>query len=212
MRRDRQSARRWIDDGIAYLEAREILGPLLYLRGLQATVELRQATGARRRRPRGGCWRSRAGGGSPACTRWPPWRVCLSGAARPTRRRASCGTCGRSRRRAAAAPRRAGRDRPRRARGADRRVGSCGAAAAQHPHSGETAGRGPGGRRDRLLVVPRGDLDARELGEADPEDPYALRGRGTGAPPRRGGSSWSTPSNGRPPSPMPTTRRRCSPP
>ena len=40
LRRDRKSARRWVDEGISYLEAREILGPLMYLRGLQATTEL----------------------------------------------------------------------------------------------------------------------------------------------------------------------------
>ena len=40
LRRDRMTARRWIGEGIAYLEPREILGPLQYLRGLQATTEL----------------------------------------------------------------------------------------------------------------------------------------------------------------------------
>ena len=34
------TARRWIGEGVEYLEPREILGPLLYLRGLQATTEL----------------------------------------------------------------------------------------------------------------------------------------------------------------------------
>ncbi|HVG66763.1 MAG TPA: AAA family ATPase, partial [Gaiellales bacterium] len=40
LRRDLDTARRWISEGIEYLEPREILGPLLYLRGLQATTEL----------------------------------------------------------------------------------------------------------------------------------------------------------------------------
>ena len=40
LRRDQATARRWIGEGIAYLEPREILGPLQYLRGLQATTEL----------------------------------------------------------------------------------------------------------------------------------------------------------------------------
>jgi DNA-binding CsgD family transcriptional regulator/tetratricopeptide (TPR) repeat protein len=40
VRRDRTTARRWIGEGVAYLEPREILGPVQYLRGLQATTEL----------------------------------------------------------------------------------------------------------------------------------------------------------------------------
>ncbi len=40
LRRDWRTARRWIGEGIAYLEPREILGPLQYLRGLGATTEL----------------------------------------------------------------------------------------------------------------------------------------------------------------------------
>ena len=39
-RRDWTTARRWIGEGVEYLEPREILGPLRYLRGLQATTEL----------------------------------------------------------------------------------------------------------------------------------------------------------------------------
>jgi len=40
LRRDWTTARRWIGEGVEYLEPREILGPLRYLRGLQATTEL----------------------------------------------------------------------------------------------------------------------------------------------------------------------------
>ena len=40
LRRDWTTARRWIGEGVEYLEPREILGPLQYLRGLQATTEL----------------------------------------------------------------------------------------------------------------------------------------------------------------------------
>jgi DNA-binding CsgD family transcriptional regulator len=40
LRRDWATARRWIGEGVEYLEPREILGPLRYLRGLQATTEL----------------------------------------------------------------------------------------------------------------------------------------------------------------------------
>jgi DNA-binding CsgD family transcriptional regulator/tetratricopeptide (TPR) repeat protein len=40
MRRDRASARRWVEEGIDYLEVRDILGPLQYLRGLHAVHEL----------------------------------------------------------------------------------------------------------------------------------------------------------------------------
>jgi DNA-binding CsgD family transcriptional regulator/tetratricopeptide (TPR) repeat protein len=40
LRRDLDTARRRIAQGVEYLEPREILGPLLYLRGLQATIEL----------------------------------------------------------------------------------------------------------------------------------------------------------------------------
>src|SRR4051794_4886438 len=40
LRRARPEARRWIAEGIEYLEAREIQGPLQYLRGLQAIHEL----------------------------------------------------------------------------------------------------------------------------------------------------------------------------
>jgi DNA-binding CsgD family transcriptional regulator/tetratricopeptide (TPR) repeat protein len=40
LRRDRATARRWVDEGIEYLQARDILGPLQYLRGLQAVHEL----------------------------------------------------------------------------------------------------------------------------------------------------------------------------
>ena len=40
LRRDRATARRWVDEGIEYLQVRDILGPLQYLRGLQAVHEL----------------------------------------------------------------------------------------------------------------------------------------------------------------------------
>jgi DNA-binding CsgD family transcriptional regulator len=40
LRRERATTRRWIDEGIEYLQARDILGPLQYLRGLQAVHEL----------------------------------------------------------------------------------------------------------------------------------------------------------------------------
>jgi ATP/maltotriose-dependent transcriptional regulator MalT len=40
LRRDLGTARRWIAEGVEYLEPREILGPLQYLRGLRATTEL----------------------------------------------------------------------------------------------------------------------------------------------------------------------------
>jgi DNA-binding CsgD family transcriptional regulator/tetratricopeptide (TPR) repeat protein len=40
VRRDLDTARRWIAEGVEYLEPREILGPLQYLRGLRATTEL----------------------------------------------------------------------------------------------------------------------------------------------------------------------------
>ncbi|MCE0765413.1 AAA family ATPase [Pseudonocardia kujensis] len=39
LRRDR-AARRWIDEGIDYLQSRDVLGPLQYLRGLQAAHDL----------------------------------------------------------------------------------------------------------------------------------------------------------------------------
>ncbi|MCE3554620.1 hypothetical protein LWC33_24585 [Pseudonocardia sp. RS11V-5] len=40
LRRDRATTRRWVDEGIDYLQVRDILGPLQYLRGLQAAQEL----------------------------------------------------------------------------------------------------------------------------------------------------------------------------
>ena len=40
LRRDRAATRRWIAEGIDYLQPRDILGPLQYLRGLQAAQEL----------------------------------------------------------------------------------------------------------------------------------------------------------------------------
>ena len=40
LRRDRATTRRWVDEGIEYLQVRDILGPLQYLRGLQAVHEL----------------------------------------------------------------------------------------------------------------------------------------------------------------------------
>jgi DNA-binding CsgD family transcriptional regulator len=40
LRHERDTARRWIAEGIEYLQARDILGPLQYLRGLQASAEL----------------------------------------------------------------------------------------------------------------------------------------------------------------------------
>ena len=40
VRRDREAARRWMAEGIEYLRARDVPGPLLYLRGLQAAWEL----------------------------------------------------------------------------------------------------------------------------------------------------------------------------
>jgi DNA-binding CsgD family transcriptional regulator len=40
LRRDWATARRWIGEGVEYVQARDILSPLQYLRGLQATTEL----------------------------------------------------------------------------------------------------------------------------------------------------------------------------
>ena len=40
LRRDRATALRWVDEGIEYLQVREILGPLQYRRGLRAVHEL----------------------------------------------------------------------------------------------------------------------------------------------------------------------------
>ena len=40
LRRDRAAARRWVDQGVEYLQVRDIVGPLLYLRGLQAAQAL----------------------------------------------------------------------------------------------------------------------------------------------------------------------------
>lgn len=40
LRRDRTASRRWVDEGIDYLQSRDVLGPLQYLRGLQAAHDL----------------------------------------------------------------------------------------------------------------------------------------------------------------------------
>ncbi|WP_214369588.1 helix-turn-helix transcriptional regulator [Pseudonocardia sp. H11422] len=47
LRYDRDAARRWITEGIAYVEARDILGPLQYLRGLLAEQQLDDGDWAR---------------------------------------------------------------------------------------------------------------------------------------------------------------------
>ena len=40
LRRDRTTARRWVEEGVEYVQARDIPGPLQYLRGVQAAHEL----------------------------------------------------------------------------------------------------------------------------------------------------------------------------
>ena len=214
LRRDRMTARRWIGEGIEYLEPREILGPLQYLRGLQATTEL-----------------SRRGlGGGGAAARWvlaqPGGRgitgvhaladpgAAAGAARRDSSRRRACvrelwevaETCGLLHH--VAPGRRALAEHA-------ELTGQWAAAvraAARRPHPAGRLGVTQVAERGRLTgCTGRATLDPGELDRPDANDPvHAAPRRATGARPPRGGSSWGARTNERPPSPTPTTRRRCS--
>ena len=214
LRRDWTTARRWIGEGIEYLEPREILGPLQYLRGLQATTELSAGDWAAAEST--ARWVLAQQGGQGITGVHAPAALARLHVRRGDAEQATsmvrelwevAETCGLL-----------------------HHVAPAATALAEHAElTGRWDAAVPPLRSVRTLasrlgvsqvadeagywLYRAGDLDPGELDEAATRTiPTRCVGRATGALPPDGGSSWGARTNERPHSPTPTTRRRCSPP
>ena len=215
LRRDWTTARRWIGEGVEYLEPREILGPLRYLRGLQATTEL--AAGDWTAAEATARWVLAQQGGQGITGVHASATLARLHVRRGDTEKATstvqelwevAETCGLLHHIAPAA-----------SALAEHAELTGGWAAAVPPLRSTRALAGrlrhvAGRRRGRLLVVPGGRPRSGRArrGSRRGRSLRAARDGGLARRRRDGGSSWDARSNERPRSPTPTTRRRCSPP
>ena len=214
LRRDWTTARRWIGEGVEYLEPREILGPLRYLRGLQATTEL--AAGDWTAAEATARWVLTQQGGQGITGVHASATLARLHIRRGDTEKATSAvqelwevaeTCGLLHHIAPAASALAehaeltGDGRP-----------PCRRCAARAPsRSGWVCRRSP----MRPATGCAGRATSTRACSARPPTrtiPIRCAGRGTGAPPPGGGSSWDARTSKRPRSPTPTTSRPCSPP